>query len=135
MRRFASLIALSTILPPLCGCLTPPNLAHPGTEAQQQSRSQIFETYPDNDLGPPVVGGRPREYQEPRAEVTRALQRPEPGLAPAPVPAPTIVYPYSSQGALAPADQPPIITPPPTMMYIPPGMTQPGGNEPGQTTP
>ena len=67
MRGIVSLIALSVVLPPCCGCqLDTPNLAHPGTEANQQARAKVFEPYPDNEMGPPVVGGRPREYQDPR---------------------------------------------------------------------
>ena len=42
----------------------------PGLEAKQQARAQGFEPYPDNDVGPPVVGGRPREYQDPRSSFT-----------------------------------------------------------------
>ena len=101
MRGILSLIALSAVLPACCGCLAMPNLAHPGTEEHQQARAQVFEPYPENDPGPPVVGARPREYQDPRAEVTRASsQRPgDPILAPCP----------QSQAA-APIAQPPIVT-------------------------
>ncbi|MGA2256556.1 MAG: hypothetical protein ABSG53_18060 [Thermoguttaceae bacterium] len=118
MRRIVALIALSAVLLACCGCLATPNLAHPGTEAHQQARAQIFEPYPDNDVGPPVVGARPREYQDPRPETIRALQRPgEPVL----VPCPPSQAPQAPQ---APIAQPPIVTAPPAI-YYPPAPTQP----------
>ena len=102
MRGILSLIALSAVLPTCCGCLAMPNLAHPGTEDHQQARAQVFEPYPENELGPPVVGARPREYQDPRAGSHFELQpRPgEPILAPCP----------QSQVPQAPIAQPPIVT-------------------------
>ena len=47
---------------------------------------RLFEPYPENELGRRLSAARPREYQDPQAEVTRALQRPagEPILAPYP---------------------------------------------------
>ncbi|MGO9111255.1 MAG: hypothetical protein ACLP9L_18675 [Thermoguttaceae bacterium] len=124
MRRVLSLVALSVVLPACSGCLSTPNLSHPGTEANQQARAELFEPYPENDLGPPVVGARPREYQDPRSSFTvlRDMQQDrvagsrlgEPILAPCP----------QSPITQAPIDQPPIVTPPPAI-YYPPGMTQP----------
>jgi hypothetical protein len=114
MRGILSLIALSTVLPTCCGCLALPNLAHPGTEEYQQARAKVFEPYPENEPGPPVVGARPREYQDPRAEVLRVQPREgEPILAPVP----------QSQVSQAPIAQPPIVTPPPAI-YCPPGLQQ-----------
>jgi len=112
MRGILSLIALSAVLPAFSGCVAVPNLSHPGTEDHQQARAQVFEPYPENEPGPPVVGARPREYQDPRAEVLRVQPRiGEPILAP---------YPQSP----APIVQPPIATAPPTI-YCPPATTQP----------
>jgi len=117
MRGILSLIALSAVLPICCGCrcLATPDLSHPGTEAHQQARAQVFEPYPENEPGPPVVGARPREYQDPRAEVTRVQPRlGEPILVPCP----------PSGVPQAPVAQPPVVTPPPAI-YYPPGMTPP----------
>jgi hypothetical protein len=121
MRGIPSLIALSAVLPLCCGCLSMPNVAHPGTEARQQARAQVFEPYPENEMGPPVVGSRPREYQDPRPAFAvlqdmhpnRAAGRgsTDPGLAPCPPSA-------------APVPQPPVVTAPPAI-YYPPGMTLP----------
>jgi hypothetical protein len=115
MRWILSMIALSAVLPACCGCLAVPNLSHPGTEAHQQARAQVFEPYPENEPGPPIVGARPREYQDPRAEVLRVQPRQgEPILAPCP----------ASQVPQAPIAQPTIITQPPAI-YYPPGVTPP----------
>ncbi len=112
MRRILSLIALSAVLPACAGCVAWPNLAHPGNEEHQQARAQVFEPYPENEPGPPIVGARPREYQDPRAEVLRVQPRiGEPILTPCP----------QSQVPEAPIVQPPIVTPPPAI-YNPPGM-------------
>ena len=115
MRGILSLIALSVPLPICGGCLALPNLAHPGTEAHQQARAQVFEPYPENEPGPPIVGARPREYQDPRAEVLRVQPRiGEPILAPC----------ATSPAPEAPIAQPPIVTAPPAV-YCPPAAPQP----------
>ncbi|GIW91377.1 MAG: hypothetical protein KatS3mg109_1809 [Pirellulaceae bacterium] len=54
----------------LTGC-TWPNLGPPGPEWQQRYRAILHDPYPDADLGPEVVGGRPREFQKPLAEPVR----------------------------------------------------------------
>ncbi len=66
MRGIVSLIILSAVLPAGCSNVSTPNLVHPGTEEHQQARAYIFEPYPENGPGPPIVGARPREYQDPR---------------------------------------------------------------------
>ncbi len=45
----------------------------PGTIHQQQIRATVHDPYPDQDAGPDVVGGRPRDYQQPLAEPVRNL--------------------------------------------------------------
>ncbi len=121
MARILALIALLVVLPPCCGCVTQvggfalPNFSHPGTEAAQQARAQVYEPYPENEPGPPVVGARPREYQDPKAEVLRVQPRlGEPVFTPSP----------QAQVPQQPISQPPIITPP-AAIYCPPGTTQP----------
>lgn len=49
-----------------------PNLFNPGNAATQQYNAIFHDPYPLNDVGPEVVGGRPRAYQQPVPEVTRA---------------------------------------------------------------
>ena len=121
MRRILSLIALSFALPACIGpqSLATPDLAHPGTEERQQARAKRFEPYPEIDMGPPVVGARPREYQEPRPAFAQLqddfqdrIAGPRSGgpiLSPCPQPQ-------------APIDQPPIVTAPPAI-YNPPGIS------------
>ena len=52
------------------GYRTPFNTS-PGTTQQQRFEAVAHDPYPENDLGPAVVGGRPRDYQKPIAEPVR----------------------------------------------------------------
>lgn len=56
-----------------CNCSTwrMPNLFHPGSTGPQRYDAVFHDPYPLDDVGPEVVGGRPREYQRPVPEVTR----------------------------------------------------------------
>ena len=49
-----------------------PNLAQPGTIEQQRQRAAIHDPYADNNAAPPIEGGRPREFSNPRSEPTRS---------------------------------------------------------------
>ncbi len=42
-----------------------------GTIERQKARAAVHDPYPLNDIGPEVVGGRPREFYNPQAEVVR----------------------------------------------------------------
>lgn len=42
-----------------------------GTIDRQKARAVVHDPYPLNDIGPEVVGGRPREYINPQAEPVR----------------------------------------------------------------
>jgi hypothetical protein len=53
------------------GCRAYQPLNPPGTIDQQRSRAAIHDPFPDNDIGPEVEGGRPREFQKPLAEPVR----------------------------------------------------------------
>lgn len=75
----------------LCGCsptLHKPQLLHPGPAWYQRRIAEEFDPYPLNDLGPEIVGGRPREFQKPDNEVTRARQQLPLGPWRAPSPSP-----------------------------------------------
>ncbi len=76
MRSRIQLILLGLILAlTLPGCvrnLAGPQWGNPGTGPAQRSRAAVFDPYVDNDLGPEVVGARPRDFQKPRAEPTRS---------------------------------------------------------------
>lgn len=43
-----------------------------GTIDRQKSRAVVHDPYPLNDIGPEVIGGRPREYFNPQAEAVRS---------------------------------------------------------------
>ncbi len=61
------------------GCKGSPSSAHrwggsqfgQGSIDRQKSRAVTFDPYPLNDIGPPIVGGRPREYANPLPEAAR----------------------------------------------------------------
>lgn len=44
------------------------NFEPPGTIFQQKLRARLHDPYPSDDLGPPLVGVRPREFNQPYAE-------------------------------------------------------------------
>ncbi len=76
-----------------------PQLLHPGPAGFQRNNALQFDPYPPNDMGPEIVGGRPRGFQKPPNEITRARQNsplapwtrttPTPVLPPV-VPAPSV---------------------------------------------
>ena len=49
-----------------------PKLRGPGPAKYQRANAEAFDPYPLPDLGPPIDGGRPREFSTPRNEVERA---------------------------------------------------------------
>ncbi len=51
-----------------CGRILQGSLQPPGTVFQQRNRAVLFDPYPSDDFGPPIVGGRPREFSQPFAE-------------------------------------------------------------------
>ena len=52
-----------------------PRLLSPGPAWYQRGNAEQYDPYPLNDLGPPIVGGRPREFQKPYDQVRRARQQ------------------------------------------------------------
>ncbi len=59
-----------------CAGVSGPNWFNPGPAQFQQAQANRFDPYPEDDLGPELVGVRPRDFQEPRAEPTRARWNP-----------------------------------------------------------
>jgi hypothetical protein len=74
-KRFVSLL----LLVPFVGCIGSPVGAQrwsggqfgQGSVERQKGRSVYFDPYPLNDLGPEVVGGRPRGFTDPLPEAKR----------------------------------------------------------------
>jgi len=74
MNRPGSFAAGLLLMVVFCGCssIAPPSWSHPGSEAVQRRRALRYDPYPENEIGPPVVGVRPREYDKPPPEASRA---------------------------------------------------------------
>jgi hypothetical protein len=53
------------------GCAADGRLFNPGTIEQQRLQATVNDPYSDQDLGPEVVGGRPRDYQQQLPEAVR----------------------------------------------------------------
>jgi hypothetical protein len=108
------------------------SIAHPGPAAYQRAQAIQHDPYVLNDVGPEVVGGRPREYMIPVNEVDRARMAatPPPGLtpmsppaivtAPAPSAAPTYMSaPAPGAPPYPPAGAPIVTTPAPAAPSYP----------------
>ena len=48
-----------------------------GTTDRQKARAVIHDPYTLNDIGPEVVGGRPREFMNPQSEAKRVNATPK----------------------------------------------------------
>ncbi len=67
------LTALVIVASSLAGCMTQPtNVYAPGTIDVQRRRAVRLDPYPNQDIAPEIVGGRPRDFQEDRSEANRA---------------------------------------------------------------
>ncbi len=79
------LLLASAIGLPACG-VTRPNLFSPGNLDTQRARAVMFDPYSDVDIGPEVVGGRPRQFQRPlpQADRNELVQQTQMPLFPAP---------------------------------------------------
>lgn len=66
-----SLIMLAALAFPGCG-YTVPSLRHPGHLYTQQLRATYHDPYAEPELGPPIEGGRPEQYEVPRAVPVQA---------------------------------------------------------------
>jgi hypothetical protein len=72
-RCAAAAVFTAVLCAALSGCMTEAvNLWQPGTIGAQQRRAIRLDPYPNNDIAPEIVGGRPLEYQVDRSEVNRA---------------------------------------------------------------
>ena len=72
MRRLWSLATGLLVLGMIVGCqnqkgqqtIATPSLAHPRSADVQQKRALRYDPYPETNVGPEMVGVRPREYRE-----------------------------------------------------------------------
>lgn len=77
---WAALVAVALVMTAGCGWAKP-RWFFPGAVERQQNRAVAHDPYPDNQAGPEIVGGRPREYSEQLPEAVRS-QPQLPGVAP-----------------------------------------------------
>lgn len=123
--RFVTLVIVSAV----SGCTAEihryvrfPDFMSPGWAQQQRADAIEHDPYTLNDIGPEVVGGRPREYLQPVNEVERARMNTTPPIALQPVPIPTL-----------PAAPPTVVAPPPVVTT--PFPTAPMSTPPVQVRP
>jgi hypothetical protein len=76
-RSCCRLFALAVACAPLTACssaVRKPQLLHPGPASFQRYNATQFDPYPQNDMGPEMVGARPPDYTLPPDEVKRSRQ-------------------------------------------------------------
>ena len=71
MRFLAASIAIALLTSAGCRGYRTPFNTPAGTFRQQRFEAVAHDPYPQDELGPDVVGGRPRDYQKPVAEPVR----------------------------------------------------------------
>lgn len=62
---------LSFVVVSSIGCYLRPNWGPPGTIGAQRARANLHDPFPSNELGPPIQGGRPLGFEQPRSEATQ----------------------------------------------------------------
>ena len=71
------LIAVLTLAGSGCGNnLQWPRMRGPGSADYQQYQATIHDPYPEDDIGPPVEGGRPLGYENPYPQTERLRWNP-----------------------------------------------------------
>lgn len=66
----------------LTGCHLRPSFREaPGTIHYQRGRAVVHDPFPDNSIGPAVMGGRPSGFERPLSEPTR-IQTTSPSRSP-----------------------------------------------------
>jgi hypothetical protein len=71
--RLVSILFCCSLLVAVAGCRSNRSLlSPPGTVQQQRLNGTVHDPYPDDQAGPEVVGGRPRDYQRPWSEAHRS---------------------------------------------------------------
>jgi hypothetical protein len=74
MKGIWSLAVGLLVLSAMQGCQSTakPSLAHPRSAEVQQKRALRYDPYPETNVGPGMSETRPRDYQNPPAETSRA---------------------------------------------------------------
>jgi hypothetical protein len=103
-----------------------PDLTSPGPAPYQRAEYVRHDPYPLNDVGPEVIGGRPREYLQPVNEVDRARMNGSRPVTRQPMPIPAL--PGAPPVIMTPTTVPPppivttapVVTTPPVVTTSPP---------------
>lgn len=86
-RAIAGFGVLILLAVSLTGCpQLRPNWFHPGPAEVQRIRAIQHDPYPDQQAAPPIVGGRPLDYQNAVAEPVRQQPYPQGGVPVVPQP-------------------------------------------------
>ncbi|MEN6458639.1 MAG: membrane or secreted protein [Thermoguttaceae bacterium] len=74
MNRLGPLAIAICILTAAAGCRSTagPDWMHPGSAEAQRKQALRYDPYPQNESGPSIAGARPREYDVPPPETSRA---------------------------------------------------------------
>lgn len=73
MKHAWKLAVIPLLVAGLVGCRSNRSLlSPPGTVEKQRYNATMFDPYADNDIGPEVVGGRPKDFQKPLADSDRS---------------------------------------------------------------
>ena len=59
-----------------CQGMLLPGWRQPGSAAYQQAMAELFDPFPEDEVGQEIVGVRPREYQDPIPEPLRGRRLP-----------------------------------------------------------
>ena len=73
MSRCSALLLIVVLAVGFTGCnVSRPRLRAPGTVQQQRANAMMFDPFTDEDAGPEVVGGRPKDFQKPLSDTERS---------------------------------------------------------------
>ncbi len=81
MRFQYCLLLFACVLALGCETLGRPNWCNPGSASQQLNQAKQFDPFPDPNIGPPILGGRPEGFMEPRPEPDPVKHQFVPGAA------------------------------------------------------
>jgi hypothetical protein len=71
LRRLAAISIVVVLTATGCRTTGKPQIFGPGSAPYQQHQAQQFDPYPEPNVGPSVVGGRPEGYTTPAPEPMR----------------------------------------------------------------
>lgn len=78
MRRTGPLLVIAGAMFSTAGCAnySGPRWFNPGPVAYQRAEAERYDPYPDPNMGPEIIGGRPLSYEHPAPEPERGRWNP-----------------------------------------------------------